>query len=234
MPSFNRVVQVTMRRFANRSMIVHATAVLALLGAAPFSNRQSAWEFSEDSPGQIAQGFSSPTGRWEVEQDGSNRVLAQRAENRDHLFNLALREDTSYRDVDLSVRIKAVGGENERGGGVVWRAQDADNYYGVILNPYQGRHNGRRPHFRLFKVEAGRRTQLDHAEAPVDSDWHTLRITAEGPEIRGYLDGRLLLIAEDSTFLNVGRIGVWTKSDACTWFDDLQVSSVVAASDESP
>jgi hypothetical protein len=115
------------------------------------------------------------------------------------------------------VRLKAVAGETDRGGGLVWRAKDKNNYYIARYNPLE-------PNFRVYKVEDGKRTQLDHAEAPGDTEWHTLRITMNGREIFGYLDGKNLLEAEDSTFVDVGKIGLWSKSDARSYFDDLTVS----------
>ena len=223
----------------HKRLVLYAGALVvlaALLGPVPHSARQMVWDFEADQPGLIAVGFASESGRWEVALEGENRVLAQRAENRAEIFNVALLDDTSYRDVDVSVRMKAVAGENEGGGGLLWRAKDKDNYYVSRYNPFVARHNPRRPSFRLYKVENGRCTQLDHAdapgetpgktrsEAPTATEWHTLRITMIGREIIGYLDGQKLLEADDATFLDVGRIGLWTKSDARSYFDDLTVS----------
>ena len=174
------------------------------------------WDFESEEPGRIARGFAGEVGRWEVARDGGGRVLAQRAESPKRAFNLALVAETSYKDLDLSVRVRAVAGATDQGGGIVWRAKDRDNYYIARYNPLE-------PNLRLYKVEGGKRTQMDHAEAPGDRDWHTLRITMKGREIFGYLDGRKLLEAEDDTFPDAGRIGVWTKSDARTDFDDLTV-----------
>ncbi|WP_040592162.1 hypothetical protein [Schlesneria paludicola] len=202
--------------------------VASLVGLSPFSSREASWNFETEEPGQAAEGFTNDVGRWEVVNADGNLVLAQRAENRLSVFNLTLVEQSSYRDVDLSVRIKSVGGENERGGGLVWRAKDKDNYYLVRYNPHSARHSPRRPNFRLYKIENGKLTQLDHADVPGDSDWHTIRITTCGTQIVGYLDEAKLLEAEDMAFLDVGKIGLWTRSDACSLFDDLTVSTPIA------
>lgn len=207
--------------------------VAALVGLSPFSVRERSWEFDADEPGQPAEGFTNDVGRWEIVQVGDNHVLAQRAENRLSVLNLTLVDESSYRDLDLSVRIKAVGGENERGGGLVWRAKDESHYYVARYNPHSARHNPRSSSFRLYKVENGKLTQLDHADVPGDREWHTVRITMQGPQIVGYLDDKRLLEAEDSTFLDVGKIGLWTKSDACSLFDDLTVSTLIV-SEEKP
>lgn len=179
---------------------------------------KQSWDFEKDQPGKIAGGFTNEVGLWEVGTDGNNHVLAQRAASDRPAFNLTLIEGTSYRDVDLSVRIKANSGEVDQGGGLVWRVRDKGNYYVARYNPLED-------NFRLYKVEDGKRTQLDHADAPGDRRWHTLRITMNGREITGYLDGKKLLIAEDSTFPDAGRIGLWSKADAQSYFDDLTVSA---------
>jgi hypothetical protein len=202
------------RKLARGAAVLVILAPVIGLAAAP---RQAAWDFEADAPGRIARGFTNEIGKWEVAEDGRNHVLAQRAENGDRVFNVTLVGATSYKDLDLSVRVKAVAGENDRGGGLVWRAKDKDNYYVARYNPLE-------PNLRVYKVENGVRTQLDHAEAPKDAEWHTLRITMSGREIFGYLDGKKLLEAEDSTFPDVGKIGLWTKSDARSYFDDLTVA----------
>jgi hypothetical protein len=192
--------------------IVAGIAGLALAAEAT----KHVWDFESDVPGKVAKGFTDEVGRWEVMADGSNHVLAQRAESGDRVFNVALVEGTSYKDIDLSVRVKAVAGKEDQGGGLVWRARDKDNYYIARYNPLED-------NFRVYKVEGGKRTQLDHADAHGDREWHTLRITMTGREILGYLDGKKLLVAEDSTFPDAGKIGLWSKADAQSYFDDLTV-----------
>lgn len=199
--------------------------LIALIGMNPSAGRSVNFDFESDSLAGTAAGFTAQVGRWEVVRDGANQVLAQRAENRISEFNVTLIEQSSYKNVDLSVRIKAVAGENEQGGGLIWRAKDKDNYYAARYNPHRSRIRPREPNVCLYKVEAGKLTQLDHANVAGDTEWHTLRITMEGTEIVGYLDGRKLLEADDSTFLDVGKIGLWSRSDAQSYFDDLMVST---------
>lgn len=179
-------------------------------------SRKRTWDFESDEPGRIARGFTGEIGTWEVARDGDNRVMAQKAINPDATFNVALLSEAKFRDVDISVRLKAIAGEVDRGGGLVWRARDRDNYYIARYNPLED-------NVRVYKVEDGKRTQLDHADAPGDGRWHTLRITMTGREINGYLDGKRLLIAEDSTFRHAGRVGLWSKADARSYFDDLTI-----------
>jgi hypothetical protein len=174
-------------------------------------------DFERDEPGKIAEGFVGHAGRWEVVQDGENRVFAQLASNPDDTFNLALKA-SNVRNIDMSVRLRARAGELDRGGGVVWRAKDAKNYYIARFNPLEN-------NFRVYKVEGGKRTQFATADVPGDDRWHTLRVTMFDDRITCYLDGKKYLEAADSTFRGPGGYGLWSKSDARTEFDDLSVKA---------
>jgi Domain of Unknown Function (DUF1080) len=176
--------------------------------------KKRAWDFESDEPGRIAGGFSAEVGTWEVVRDGDNRVLAQKATNPDATFNVALVSDTRVKDVDISVRLRAVAGELDRGGGVVWRARDKDNYYIARYNPLED-------NFRVYKVENGKRTQFASTNVAGDKNWHTLRVTMTSSHITCYLDGKKYLEADDATFPDAGRIGLWSKADAQSYFDDL-------------
>jgi hypothetical protein len=177
---------------------------------------EKVWDFESDAPGTIAKGFTNEVGHWEVAKDGDNQVLYQKAKNDDSTFNVALAAGTSYKDLDLSVKLRAVAGEVDRGGGVVWRAKDKKNYYIARYNPLED-------NFRVYKVEDGKRTQFASAKVPGDEKWHTLRVTMAGSKITCYLDGRKHLEAEDSTFAEAGMIGLWSKADAQSYFDHLTV-----------
>lgn len=190
---------------------------LVIVALAADAAGQRVWDFTKDAVGAIPNGVSVFAGRWEVAVQGDNHVLVQKAASDQRVFNLALIDGTKYQDLDVSVRLKADGGVVDQGGGVVWRARDKDNYYVARYNPLED-------NLRVYKVENRRRTQLDHAEIPGDREWHTLRITMKDREIFGYLDGKKLLVAEDSTFPDAGMVGLWSKADAQTFFDDLSVS----------
>ena len=175
------------------------------------------WDFEKDEPGRLAKGFTSEVGLWEVARDGDNHVLYQKAKNDDATFNLALVEGTSCKDIDLCVKLKAVAGEVDRGGGLVWRAKDSRNYYIARYNPLED-------NFRVYKVQDGKRTQFQSAKIPGDDKWHTLRVTMVVTKIACYLDGQKYLEVEDATFPEAGMIGLWSKADAQSYFDDLTVS----------
>lgn len=177
------------------------------------------WDFESDSDGAPAAGFTVELGDWKVGGEAGRHTLEQTADSPRRSYNLVLADHTSYTNLDITVKVQANAGEIDQGGGPIWRAQDRDNYYLARYNPLES-------NVRLYKVEAGRRTQLDHAEAPADKEWHTIRITTRGREIVGYLDGQRLLVAEDSTFLGAGKVGLWSKADARSSFDDLSVREI--------
>jgi hypothetical protein len=172
------------------------------------------WSFDGDEVGTIAKGFSSEVGEWKVVNTSEGKALAQTARSPDSTFNVALVSDTDAKDVDLSVRMKAVAGENDQGGGLVWRAKDAKNYYIARYNPLED-------NFRVYKVVNGQRTLFKGVTIPHSEGWHTLRVTMAGDHMECYYDGKKWLDVTDSTFPGAGRIGLWSKADAQSQFDDL-------------
>ncbi|MBW2734033.1 MAG: DUF1080 domain-containing protein [Deltaproteobacteria bacterium] len=185
-----------------------------------------AWSFEGGSPGELPAAFVSAGGQWQVTHDTaaphSTRVLAQVATSADDAFNVVL-VASRHLDLDVFVRLRSVSGRVDQGGGIVWRAQDARNYYIARYNPLED-------NFRVYKVANGQRVMLKSATLHVDhSAWHTLRITMRGDHIEGYLNGTKYLDVRDATFSHAGQIGLWTKADAWTNFDDLRVSMVSSA-----
>ena len=174
------------------------------------------WTFESDTVGKPADGFLTAVGTWTVMQDGDNRVLAQTAQNADSVFNVVLRTDVLYDDLELSVRLKAIKGIVDQGGGVVWRAKNAKTYYIARFNPLEDS-------FRVYKVVDGKRFQLGSVKAPGDNEWHTVQIAMKGTRITCELDGKIRLEADDASIRGFGRVGLWSKSDAETYFDNLTV-----------
>ena len=197
-----------------RIKTISVAFLAALIAAAPAPRT---WDFEEAEVGEPAPGVSPEVGRWEVVDDGEGHALAQLAENGDEIFNVALVEGVEARGVDLTVRFRAVTGEYDRGGGLVWRAKDTKNYYIARYNPLED-------NFRVYTVVEGVRTRLDSAEIPHTEGWHTLGVRMRGDRIRCFYDGEVELRVRDDTFADAGRIGLWTKADAVTWFDDLTLA----------
>jgi hypothetical protein len=204
-------------------LILAAAAVLSLAAA----DGELTWQFDQAEQGRLPEGWLVPEpagerGRWSVVPTDAGRkghgALAQLADSGPNpQFNLCIAEDTRFRDLDLTVEVRAVAGKLDQGGGPVWRLQDENNYYIARWNPLE-------TNFRVYKVVDGKRTQLATADVPADpAAWHTIRIVQRGDRIRCDFDGQTLLEAEDAAFPHSGRIGLWTKADAVTQFDNLSV-----------
>ena len=190
------------------------------------------WHFDQCRCGTVPSGWSTretnPTespAAWKVIEDstapsGQNVMALTKSTNYDHTYNLAIAENGSFRDLDLAVRVKAVSGVEDQGGGPIWRCRDENNYYISRFNPLES-------NFRVYVVRDGKRRQLDSVKVDSQVDrWYTVRVTMVGEEITCYLDSRKMLKATDGTFVETGMVGLWTKADAVTSFDDLTVRSL--------
>lgn len=165
--------------------------------------------------------------KWQILKDQENIVLAQTiSENPGSHFNLAINNEIAVKNIDLSVRVRAVGGRKDQGGGLVWRYKDPQNYYVVRANPLEN-------NVVLYKVEEGVRTDLPllgrgltyGVDVPsLGNGWHTLRVTVKELLFTVYLDNKELFKVRDATFEESGRVGLWTKSDAVSYFDDFSIN----------
>ena len=170
-------------------------------------------------------------GTWRIVEDPTAptrpNVLAQVDEDAtSYRFPVCVLDAVSARDMDLSVRFKPIRGTKDQAAGLVWRYRDADNYYVVRANALEG-------NVVLYKVEGGKRTDLKPKGAGllaygkkasvVAGSWGLLRVVVQGNLFEVYLGGDKLLEVQDSTFAAAGKVGVWTKADSVTYFDDLRV-----------
>ena len=191
-----------------------AMMLLAGLTAYAGDEEKKTWTFDKDTPGAAPKGFSPAVGDWSVVTTEEGNVLAQTASSANPVFNVVLVDDTNAKDVDLTVKIKAIAGERDQGGGLVWRAADAKNYYLARYNPLED-------NYRLYRVVGGKRTLIQNVDIAHTDGWHTLRVTMTGDQITCYYDGKKSLEAKDSTLPEAGKLGLWSKADAQSQFDDL-------------
>jgi len=146
-----------------------------------------------------------------------NIVAQTSTDTTDYRFPLLIADEGSFKDLGLSVRFKAVSGEVDRAGGLVFRLKDANNYYIVRANALED-------NYRLYHVVAGNRRQFAGANFKVTSgEWHELHVECVKNKIICYYDGVRKIEATDDTFKDAGKIGLWTKADSVTYFDDLKV-----------
>lgn len=191
---------------------------MAYVSMSAADDRKRTWTFEHDSLGAPPQGITVAVGEWTVVSIDGGKALAQSAKNANPVFNLALVDGTHAKNVDISVKLKALAGEFDQGGGLVWRAKDAKNYY-------VARFNHKEDNFRVYKVVDGVRSQpFQNADVKHHEGWTLLRVTMIGDHIECYLDGKKYLDVKDTTFPDAGKIGVWSKSDARSQFDDLTLS----------
>jgi hypothetical protein len=141
-------------------------------------------------------------------------------------FPVCVLDSLSAADVEISVRFKPLRGKVDQGAGIVWRYRDADNYYVLRANALEN-------NVVLYKVEAGVRRDLDPKgsgpfaygrKATIEPGvWSALRVDVTGSVFEAFLDGEKLFEVEDSSFGEAGKVGVWTKADSVSYFDDLRV-----------
>jgi hypothetical protein len=199
----------------------YLVAVPLLLGFAVYAEEVSkkTWTFENESVGAAPKGFTPSVGEWNVMTTDEGKVLAQSARNANPVFNIVLVDDTMAKDVDVSVKVKALAGEFDQGGGLVWRASDAKNYY-------IARFNHKEDNFRVYKVVDGVRSQpFQNADVKHHDGWTLVSVTMKGDHIECFIDGQKYLDVHDSTFPEAGKIGVWSKSDARSQFDDLTLAT---------
>ncbi len=174
-------------------------------------------------PGWTATQTGSGAAKWSVEKDASApskpNVLKQSGVA---TFPVCIKDDTSLKDGFVEVKFKPVSGKEDRAGGVIWRARDANNYY--IFRANAAENNA-----VLYKTVNGKRSPLDIVgrkggygvkETVASGQWHTLRAEFAGNRFKAYFDGKHLFDVEDKTFTEAGKVGVWTKADSMTLFDD--------------
>lgn len=213
------------------------TTILSLAACLTFSTVlvfSQTISFDKDETGKPSTGFTTAltgkgnVGVWIVMKDESApskpNVLAQAdMDDTGYRFPVCVYDSVSAKDVDVSVRFKPLKGEGDQAAGIVWRYKDKDNYYIVRANALED-------NVVLYKVEKGKRTDLPlvgkgktygEKEKVPSGEWGTLRIVAKGNHFDVYHNGKKLFEVEDNTFTNAGKVGLWTKADSYTLFDDL-------------
>jgi hypothetical protein len=196
-------------------------------------------DFDEMPPDQPPAGFETAVtgegakGEWIIQKDAEapsgDQVLVQASEApARNQFPLAVYEDFVAANLDLSVKFKPIAGETDQAAGLVWRYLNETNYYIVRANALEG-------NVVLYKVEDGTRTDLPlvgqgrtyGADAPVPANsWSTLAVHVEADRMSVSLNGTHLFDVQDATFTEAGKVGLWTKADSVTSFDDLTVTGL--------
>jgi hypothetical protein len=163
--------------------------------------------------------------QWEIRRDDSAAtlpyVLAQvSTDSKEDRSPLAILDNLSLRDGDVSVRIKPVSGREVQSGGLVWRYQDPNNYYLVRASALE-------KNVGVFKVQNGKLIRIlpsvKHDVPGNGTGWSILKVSVRGNRFQVYLDHRRILQGSDNTFIGPGGVGLWTGADSVTYFDDFRV-----------
>lgn len=150
---------------------------------------------------------TAPTGRNVLKQSGSGA------------FPWCVKKDVSMVDGAVEVKFKPIAGKEDAAGGLVWRWKDGDNYYVARANALEN-------NVSLYYTANGRRNTIKYVDAPVaKNQWHTLRVWFSGEHITVALDGTQYIEVDDAHISGSGAVGVWTKADSVTAFDDFRYDS---------
>jgi hypothetical protein len=209
--------------------IVYAVLTAGVFSVTLPANEVKSWDFENIKNGTIPPSWQisathpkKPLAKWEVIETigapSGTKVLSLIKINAFYggTFNLCYTNAVHFKDGEISVSFKANQGEIDQGGGIMWRVQDSNNYYVARFNPLED-------NFRFYIVENGVRKQLSSANIRLGKGWHKMKVVQDGDRFTGYLDGRKLLSHEDNRLRKSGGVGLWTKADAATSFDDFSV-----------
>lgn len=189
------------------------------------------WTFDNDPPETLPSEFQMgtlfdgrPAGKWKVIETerakSSPRVLGQlMGKGAEHAYKTLFINGIKASDLTLHVSFLPIDGKADMGGGLIWRATDDRNYYLTRANPLE-------QNIRIYRVVNGVRQMLKNFDHIIDvRQWHTLRVIAKGCQIQVFFDDKQVFDLCDQTF-STGQVGLWTKSDAVTYFDDWRLQIV--------
>jgi hypothetical protein len=191
-----------------------------VLGASGRMAMAETINFDQDPAGALPAGWKcGVTGRgvpkWTIDQDDTAptppNVLKQSGRG---TFPWCIKTNTLVEDGSVEVKFKPISGREDAAGGLVWRWKDGDNYYVARANALED-------NVSLYYTQDGRRNTIKYVNAPVaKNQWHTLKVEFAGRRIRVALDGKVYMDQEDDHISGPGAVGVWTKADSVTAFDD--------------
>jgi len=199
---------------------VNTTTVASLLMMASLPVVAETITFDQDAIGSLPNGWmAGVTGRgtpkWTIEADPTAptapNVLKQSGTG---TFPWCVKNGIALADGVIDVKFRPISGKEDQAGGLVWRWKDGDNYYVARANALEN-------NVSLYYTQSGRRNTIKYVDAPVaKNQWHTLRVEFAGKRIRVSLDGKRYIEVDDDRISGPGAVGVWTKADSVTAFDD--------------
>lgn len=200
-----------MKKLLITSLASLAVAAFASADSVNFDNLQT----GAAPPGWTATQTGSGSAKWSVEKDDSApsqpNVLKQYGQA---TFPVCFKNDTNLKDGFVEVKFKSVAGKEDQAGGLIWRVRDANNYYIARANALED-------NVTIYHTINGSRVAFKSINTKVTSGvWHTLRVDFEGNKFTVSFDGKKVIEASDESFKEAGKVGVWTKADSVTLFDN--------------
>ena len=210
--------------------ILTAATLLCLMEATAMADNTASFEteaVGATPKGWMATSTGNGNPKWTIEQDDTapSKLKVVKQSGR-AAYPLLLKDDTNIKDGFIEMKFKAIAGSEDRAAGLVWRARDANNYYVVRANALED-------NVVLYKTVNGVRSPLDivgrrggygvDVSVPADQ-WLALRIEFKGNRFTVLYNGKQLFGVEDSTFSDAGKVGLWTKADSVTLFDEINYS----------
>ena len=200
-----------MRALTTAALATKMLASMALAQTVNFDNLKT----GAPPPGWTATKTGSGSAKWTIEKDDTApskpNVLKQSGVA---TYPVCFKEDTSVKDGFVEVKFKAISGKEDQAAGVVWRLKDANNYYIARANALED-------NVTIYHTINGRRTEKKRTNMKVASNtWHTIRVDFAGNHFTVTHDGQKAIEWDDETFKDAGKVGVWTKADSVTLFDD--------------
>jgi len=214
---------------------IHFQKALSKVEQLPDLQQETFFDFENDPLGKLPENWTQyATGRddtteWKIVDDQGNKVLAQLSNKHpNYHFNDVVYDGFKVKNAVLQVKLKGVKGRMDQGGGLIWRFIDKNNYYVVRANPLED-------NVVLYKVVNGKRTDLPVLGKgrtygvdvpPLGNGWNTLKLNVKNDLFTVFLNEKELFQVKDTTFSHAGKVGLWTKADAVTYFDDFLIQSI--------
>jgi len=200
-----------MKTVVTGTLITMILASVAPAQTVTFDNLQT----GAPPPGWTATKTGSGQAKWTIEKDDTapskSNVLKQSGQA---TYPVCIKDDTSLKDGFVEVKFKPVSGKEDQAGGLIWRAKDSNNYYVARANALED-------NVTIYHTINGRRTEKKRTNMKVASnEWHSLRVDFQTNHFTVTLDGKKAIEWDDATFKDAGKVGVWTKADSVTLFDD--------------
>jgi len=196
-------------------VVADSLAVIAMADSVNFDDAP----VGQTPAGWTATKTGSGNAKWTIEKDhtapSKPNVLKQAGVA---TYPVCFKDDSNLKDGFVEVKFKPISGKEDQAGGVVWRLKDANNYYVARANALED-------NVTIYDTMNGRRTERKRANVKVTpQQWHTLRVDFQGGHFTVTFDGKKTIEWDDDKFKDAGKVGVWTKADSVTVFDDFSYS----------